>query len=138
MLVMKNINKIFQTADIQTHALRDFCLQVNEGDFVSVTGPSGSGKTTFLNIAGLLETYSNGEFFVLLLCFHCANEAALILYFVLVNYSLSKTCSAALKVSVPEIIIWSPAFSPCNISIWLKLRAPVVIAVFSAKPFSTL
>lgn len=62
MLIMKNINKIFQTADIQTHALRDFCLQVNEGDFVSVTGPSGSGKTTFLNIAGLLETFSNGEF----------------------------------------------------------------------------
>lgn len=62
MLTMNNINKIFQTADIQTHALRDFCLQVNEGDFVSVTGPSGSGKTTFLNIAGLLETYTNGEF----------------------------------------------------------------------------
>ncbi len=62
MLVMKNINKIFQTADIQTHALRDFCLQVNEGDFVSVTRPSGSGKTTFLNIAGLLETDTDGEF----------------------------------------------------------------------------
>ena len=62
MLVMNNINKIFQTEDIQTHALRDFNLTVNEGDFVSVTGPSGSGKTTFLNIAGLLETYTNGEF----------------------------------------------------------------------------
>ncbi|SEK36803.1 putative ABC transport system ATP-binding protein [Colwellia chukchiensis] len=62
MLEMNNINKIFQTADIQTHALRDFCLHVNEGEFVSVTGPSGSGKTTFLNIAGLLETYSSGEF----------------------------------------------------------------------------
>ncbi len=62
MLVMKNLNKIFQTADIQTHALRDFNLTVNEGDFVSVTGPSGSGKTTFLNIAGLLETYTDGEF----------------------------------------------------------------------------
>jgi putative ABC transport system ATP-binding protein len=62
MLVMKNVNKIFQTADIQTHALRDFNLTVNEGDFLSVTGPSGSGKTTFLNIAGLLETYTNGEF----------------------------------------------------------------------------
>lgn len=62
MLVMKNINKIFQTADIQTHALRDFNLTVNEGDFISVTGPSGSGKTTFLNIAGLLETYTNGDF----------------------------------------------------------------------------
>ena len=62
MLVMKNVNKIFQTADIQTHALRDFNLTVNEGDFLSVTGPSGSGKTTFLNIAGLLETYTNGDF----------------------------------------------------------------------------
>lgn len=62
MLVMNNINKIFQTEDIQTHALRDFNLTVNEGDFVSVTGPSGSGKTTFLNIAGLLETYTNGDF----------------------------------------------------------------------------
>jgi len=59
---MKNVNKIFQIADIQTHALRDFNLIVNEGDFLSVTGPSGSGKTTFLNIAGLLETYTNGDF----------------------------------------------------------------------------
>lgn len=62
MLVMKNISKVFQTADIQTHALRDFNLTVNESDFISVTGPSGSGKTTFLNIAGLLETYTSGEF----------------------------------------------------------------------------
>ncbi|TPH13924.1 ABC transporter ATP-binding protein [Litorilituus lipolyticus] len=62
MLVMKNINKTFQTGNIQTHALNNFNLTVNEGDFVSVTGPSGSGKTTFLNIAGLLETYTNGEF----------------------------------------------------------------------------
>lgn len=62
MLIMKNISKVFQTADIQTHALRDFNLTVNEGDFISVTGPSGSGKTTFLNIAGLLETYTSGEF----------------------------------------------------------------------------
>ena len=46
MLVMNNINKIFQTENVQTHALRDFNLTVNEGDFVSVTGPSGSGKTT--------------------------------------------------------------------------------------------
>ena len=64
MLIMKNISKVFQTADIQTHALRDFNLTVNEGDFVSVTGPSGSGKTTFLNIAGLLETYTSGDFFL--------------------------------------------------------------------------
>jgi putative ABC transport system ATP-binding protein len=62
MLRMNNINKVFQTGDIQTQALRDFNLHVQEGDFVSVTGPSGSGKTTFLNIAGLLETFTSGEF----------------------------------------------------------------------------
>jgi len=62
MLIMKNVSKVFQTVDIQTHALRDFNLTVNDGEFVSVTGPSGSGKTTFLNIAGLLEGYTSGEF----------------------------------------------------------------------------
>lgn len=62
MLTMKNINKVFQTDEVQTHALRDFHLHVSEGDFISVTGPSGSGKTTFLNIAGLLESFSSGTF----------------------------------------------------------------------------
>lgn len=62
MLTMKNINKVFQTDEVQTHALRDFHLKVNEGDFISVTGPSGSGKTTFLNIAGLLESFTSGTF----------------------------------------------------------------------------
>ena len=62
MLQMKNVNKVFRTDLIETHALRDFDLQVEEGEFVTVTGPSGSGKTTFLNIAGLLETFSSGEY----------------------------------------------------------------------------
>src|SRR3546814_11752853 len=46
----------------ETHALRSLDLHVKEGEFVAVTGPSGSGKTTFLNIAGLLETFTGGEF----------------------------------------------------------------------------
>jgi putative ABC transport system ATP-binding protein len=62
MLSMQNISKIYRTDMVETHALRQFSLQVNEGEFVSVTGPSGSGKTTFLNIAGLLEEYSNGTY----------------------------------------------------------------------------
>lgn len=62
MLTMTDIKKIYRTDSIETHALRDFNLQVNEGDFVAVTGPSGSGKTTFLNIAGLLETFEEGRF----------------------------------------------------------------------------
>jgi len=60
MLSMHNIAKVYRTESIETHALREFSLFVDEGEFVSVTGPSGSGKTTFLNIAGLLEESTVG------------------------------------------------------------------------------
>ncbi|MFT6898214.1 MAG: putative ABC transport system ATP-binding protein [Paraglaciecola sp.] len=60
MLNMTGVGKHFRTERIQTHALRDFSLNVKEGDFVAVTGPSGSGKTTFLNVAGLLEIFDSG------------------------------------------------------------------------------
>jgi putative ABC transport system ATP-binding protein len=59
---MQNISKVYRTEAVETHALREFSLTVDEGDFVSVTGPSGSGKTTFLNIAGLLEEFDGGQF----------------------------------------------------------------------------
>jgi len=62
MLKMRDISKVYRTELIETHALRDLNLQVDEGEFVAVTGPSGSGKTTFLNIAGLLEKPSSGRY----------------------------------------------------------------------------
>ena len=62
MLHMQNLSKIYRTHLIETHALRDFSLQVKVGEFVAVTGPSGSGKTTFLNIAGLLEEHTEGSY----------------------------------------------------------------------------
>ncbi|TFH75332.1 ABC transporter ATP-binding protein [Gammaproteobacteria bacterium LSUCC0112] len=62
MLKMTHISKVFRTDVVETHALRDFSLHVAEGEFVTVTGPSGCGKTTFLNIAGLLETASGGQY----------------------------------------------------------------------------
>jgi putative ABC transport system ATP-binding protein len=64
MLVMKNLSKVYRTAMIETHALRRFDIEVKEGEFVAVTGPSGSGKTTFLNIAGLLEEFTGGDYFL--------------------------------------------------------------------------
>lgn len=64
MLLMKDISKVYKTDLVETHALRDFNLSVNEGEFVAVTGPSGSGKTTFLNIAGLLEGFTAGDYFL--------------------------------------------------------------------------
>ena len=62
MLRMQDVSKIYRTDTVETHALRQFSLHVEEGEFVSVTGPSGSGKTTFLNIAGLLEEATGGTY----------------------------------------------------------------------------
>lgn len=62
MLKMQKVSKVYQTEMVQTHALRDFSLNVDEGEFIAVTGPSGSGKTTFLNVAGMLEPYTDGTF----------------------------------------------------------------------------
>jgi putative ABC transport system ATP-binding protein len=59
---MKNLSKVYRTHMIETHALRGLEIHVKEGEFVTVTGPSGSGKTTFLNIAGLLENHTGGEY----------------------------------------------------------------------------
>jgi putative ABC transport system ATP-binding protein len=62
MLHMKDVSKVFRTAMVETHAVRDLTMEVNAGEFVAVTGPSGSGKTTFLNIAGLLEELTGGSY----------------------------------------------------------------------------
>ena len=62
MLKMQHLSKVFRTDLIETNALKDFDLHVKQGDFVAVTGPSGSGKTTFLNVAGLLETFDGGSY----------------------------------------------------------------------------
>jgi putative ABC transport system ATP-binding protein len=64
MLKMVNVSKIYRTELIETHALREVNLEINEGEFVSVTGPSGSGKTTFLNLTGLLEGFEKGEYYL--------------------------------------------------------------------------
>jgi putative ABC transport system ATP-binding protein len=62
MFHMKDVSKVYRTEMVETHALRDLTLEVREGEFVAITGPSGSGKTTFLNIAGLLEELTGGEY----------------------------------------------------------------------------
>ena len=62
MLQMHHVSKIYRTDTVETHALREFSLRVDDGEFVAVMGPSGSGKTTFLNVAGLLEEFTSGSY----------------------------------------------------------------------------
>lgn len=62
MLEMTEISKVYRTDVVQTRALDRLSVRVDSGEFVAVTGPSGSGKTTFLNIAGLLETFDTGSY----------------------------------------------------------------------------
>ena len=61
MLVMKNITKVFRTETVETHALKRLVSPLMK--VISLLSwPSGSGKTTFLNIAGLLESFDDGEY----------------------------------------------------------------------------
>jgi putative ABC transport system ATP-binding protein len=62
MLKMTGLSKAYRTEVVETYALRQFDLEVKQGEFVAVTGPSGSGKTTFLTIAGLLEAPTAGRY----------------------------------------------------------------------------
>jgi putative ABC transport system ATP-binding protein len=61
---MKDIKKVYRTDLVETHALAEFSLRVGAGEFVAVMGPSGSGKTTFLNVAGLLDTFDEGKYWL--------------------------------------------------------------------------
>jgi putative ABC transport system ATP-binding protein len=62
MIEMEQIGKVFRTDLVETHALRNFSLEVQPGQFVAITGHSGSGKTTFLNVCGLLEEFDTGRY----------------------------------------------------------------------------
>ncbi len=57
---VENVTKVYSTDKIETTALDNVSLQVNEGEFVSIMGPSGCGKSTLLNIVGLLDSPTSG------------------------------------------------------------------------------
>lgn len=60
----KNVNKKYQLGQKSITALRNFSIEVEEGEFVAIMGRSGSGKSTFLKIAGTLEKPDSGEVFL--------------------------------------------------------------------------
>lgn len=64
LISMKDIKKIFFTDEVETHALSGVNLEIRRGEYVCVAGPSGSGKSTLLAILGLLDSPSEGQYFL--------------------------------------------------------------------------
>ncbi|HVJ54964.1 MAG TPA: ABC transporter ATP-binding protein [Aliidongia sp.] len=65
MLKLVNLSKSYVTSEVETTALRQVSLDIGRGEFVAIMGPSGCGKSSLLNILGLLDSPSGGEFWFL-------------------------------------------------------------------------
>ncbi len=65
MISLRDIDKYFSSGFSRAYVLRNINLEVKEGEFVSIMGPSGSGKSSLLNIIGMLEEPSSGEYYFL-------------------------------------------------------------------------
>ncbi len=64
MIRTENLTRIFRTEEIETIALNGVNIDVKDGEFVAIMGPSGCGKSTLLNILGLLDTPTEGKYWL--------------------------------------------------------------------------
>jgi len=64
LIQIEHLTKVFYTDEIETHALSGIHLTINKGEYVAMSGPSGCGKSTLLSIIGLLDTPTDGKYFL--------------------------------------------------------------------------
>jgi putative ABC transport system ATP-binding protein len=64
LIKLDGVKKIFYTDEVETHALGGIHLDIKRGEYVSIAGPSGCGKSTLLSIFGLLDTPTDGEYWL--------------------------------------------------------------------------
>jgi putative ABC transport system ATP-binding protein len=64
LLRMEAVTKVFYTDEVETHALSGIHLEIAQGEYVSIAGPSGCGKSTLLSILGLLDSPTEGSYFL--------------------------------------------------------------------------
>src|SRR5437899_8276712 len=64
LIELKGVTKVFYTDEVETHALSGVHLDINRGEYISIEGPSGCGKSTLLSILGLLDTPSDGNYWL--------------------------------------------------------------------------
>jgi putative ABC transport system ATP-binding protein len=64
LLKLDGVTKVFLTDEVETHALSGVHMEIRKGEYVSIAGPSGCGKSTLLSILGLLDSPSEGQYFL--------------------------------------------------------------------------
>ncbi len=62
MIKTKDLKKVYTTEDVETTALNNVNLNIQEGEYVAIMGPSGCGKSTLLNVLGMIDNPSSGEY----------------------------------------------------------------------------
>jgi putative ABC transport system ATP-binding protein len=61
---LNGVTKVFYTDEVETHALSGVHLEIKNGEFLSIAGPSGCGKSTLLSILGLLDSPTEGDYWI--------------------------------------------------------------------------
>lgn len=64
LIKMQSVSKVFFTDDLETHALSAIDLEIKKGEYLAIAGPSGCGKSTLLAILGLLDSPTEGNYFL--------------------------------------------------------------------------
>src|SRR5262245_18799920 len=59
---LENVKTVFDTDEVETHALAGINLEIKQGEYIAIAGPSGCGKSTLLSILGLLDSPSDGQY----------------------------------------------------------------------------
>jgi putative ABC transport system ATP-binding protein len=104
---LRNINKVFTMGDEKIQALNNLTVQINEGELTSIVGTSGSGKSTLMNILGLLDLPTSGDYFLDNTNTTSMNDDALSLYrnqkigFIFQSFHLLPKASALKNVEMP-------------------------------------
>ena len=108
MLELKKVSKIYRMGDNEVIALKEIDLKVDAGDFVAIMGPSGSGKSTMMNLLGLLDTPSAGEYLIAGRAVSGLNDSDLAvlrretLGFIFQQFNLLPRMSAVENVALPQ------------------------------------
>ena len=64
LIKLEGVTKVFFTDEVETHALAGIHMEIGKGEYVAIAGPSGCGKSTLLSILGLLDSPTEGQYFL--------------------------------------------------------------------------